>query len=1327
MDTDVIFQSSVNGLRTNKDLTLDLSNFSSKSLIFTCGISEGGGKPGRMEKNGPGDVVFASTFGQTMTNGWSINEGTVYVGNGGAAGQLSGGAVHLAAGTTLSFNRSDAALVQATDIEGPGQVTMIGTGVATLSGNNTYSGGTTVTSGLIGASAISNLGTGDINLNGGGVQFAAAFDLTANNLVVGSSGATFNTNGNDVTFANAFQTGSTGQVTVTGAGSLSIGADQDYSGGTSVNGTLLANAATSSTGSGAVTVNSGGILGGDGAISGDVTIDAGGIIAPGNSVGELTVGTLNLAASSAGVLEFNVSPANDHIVVSSGGGLTIDGGAFELVQEGTVSPFATPGTYNLISYSGSIGGAGVSALSVSNQQPGYSYTFAATGTEVTLTIATSGVVSEWITDGSGLWTDGANWSAAIPDGAGETALFTTSLTAPSSVDLNGPKTVGAMAFDSANGYTLTQGGAGALNLNSGTVDPVQVAIVDGVHEVAADVALTSTLATEALDAADGLNISGGVSGAGGVTKTGDGTLGLLGSNTFTGDVDLGGGTTTFASGGLGAGSNLGLDNATLVWDSGNTDDVSSKTVTFGTDPVSFDTNGNNVTLANPIGDSGASAFTKAGTGTLELSADATFTGDVTIADGVLQLGSGAAAGSVIGNIANSGVLVINRSDNVSFTNVISGTGGLNQSGTGDLALPVANTFSGDTNILSGSITLQDATALQNSTLNYGSGGGSIGFDTLTAVTLGGLSGDKDLALENTTPAGVALTVGGNGSTTSYSGVLSGTGASLQKNGAGILTLAGVNTYDGATFVNEGTLEVTGSINGTTIACGDGDIINVNGGTITSSTFCDIEGDLNITAGGTANYDGGVRGDNSDASVINVIDGTLNATFLERRRDANFGDSVTGPTAGPGAAPNVGLVVGSSGTANIDSANIGTSNTGGCVVVDGGILNVTGTFAMGIHSSLPARWSVFDARSGELNITDTTNGIVLSPGATIANKAAFYASGAICRVGKITFGDAAGLDGIGLVDVTGDLYMGAGGAVQAAPVFTSIFRLSGGNLAASTNWTSSVPVTLADAYNSYITGADEFGDPYDIELAGGLTGGGGVIKDGDGEVTVSGPITYTGDTQVWFGTLTLTSAGLADASNILVEDGSGAILNLAFAGGDRVAEFADDSGTYTTGTVGAVGSGADHETAAVTGTGLLYLNEDPPVTAGYDSWATGAGLTGANNGPTQDAEFDGIDNVLEFVLGGDPLASDTDILPTLDASGANYVFSFTRDDESEAEVTLTFQYGSDLAGWTDVVIGADNGSSGSEVDIVEDGANPDQITITVPKSGTEMFGRLRAVK
>ncbi|MCB1129499.1 MAG: hypothetical protein KDN05_00120, partial [Verrucomicrobiae bacterium] len=664
-------------------------------------------------------------------------------------------------------------------------------------------------------------------------------------------------------------------------------------------------------------------------------------------------------------------------------------------------------------------------------------------------------------------------------------------------------------------------------------------------------------------------------------------------------------------------------------------------------------------------------------------------------------------------------------------------------GSADLALSAQNTFTGTTQITSGTLTLLDSLALQNSTLDYDSTGGSIDFDLLTAVTLGGLSGDKNLSLLNSdaAPVSVALSVGGNGASTTFSGEIA-DGSSLTKVGGGTLTLAGVSSFSGVVAANGAagtpdpvlsTLEIAASMTASEIETNAYGTILVTAGSSLASAFSEVFNDL-IVDGGDIEYSAGLRGSNNDGTLFHVLSGNLVASSVELRRTGNYGADAAGPSVAPGAVPATGLVV-SGGTATLGLLTIGTENSGAVGLVDGGDLEVDGAVTVG--NTVNTRWSILEARSGTFQSNDTVSGIVLGVEKYdgvfsmdfVPNKAAFYVSGAVCTVEKITFGTVdATKTSTGLVDVSsGDLFIGAGGIVQASPSYDATIRLSGGNLGAASSWSTALPVTLADASNSYITGADEFGDPYDIELAGGLTGGGGVIKDGDGEVTVSGPITYTGDTQVWFGTLTLTSAGLADASNILVEDGSGAVLNLAFAGGDRVAEFADDSGTYTTGTVGAVGSGADHETAAVTGTGLLYLNEDPPVTAGYDSWATGAGLTGANNGPTQDAEFDGIDNVLEFVLGGDPLASDTDILPTLDASGANYVFSFTRDDESEAEVTLTFQYGSDLAGWTDVVIGADNGSSGSEVDIVEDGANPDQITITVPKSGTEMFGRLRAVK
>lgn len=1338
VDTDVLFNGGATGFRASTSglCRMFVTNNSANDIFFNVGFSQVGGRDALITKSGTGDVFF--THNDTYaTTGYAFTEGTTYLGNNGTSGALNGGGIYVSDGATFALNRSDDAGTLGLVIDGPGALTQVGDGVMGLSGVNTFTGGTTISNGGIGASAVDAFGSGPVLIDGGKVRFDGAFDLTSAVVSIGSSGAELDTNGNDATLAGSFETGSTGSLTKTGAGSLSLDGDNDYSGGTTVTaGTLLANATTSSTGSGAVTVNSGATLGGDGVIAGAVTIESGATVAPGNSVGEVTTASLDLDAGSLATFEFNITPANDHIVVTSGGGLTIDGGAFELVQEGTSTPFTTPGTYNLIGYSGAIGGAGVGSLSVSNAQPGFSYTFAATGSEVTVTIATTGVVAQWVTDGGGLWTTGSNWSTdpTIPNGQDETALFTTELTTASSVDLDGAKTLGAMAFDSANAYTLTQGAAGALTLDNsgGTAD---IGILNGVHEIAADVALTSDLATEALDAADGLDISGAVSGAGGVTKTGAGSLGLLASNSFTGDVDLQGGTTTFASGGLGAGTTVSLDDSTLVWDAGNTDDISSKTVAFGTNPVTLDVGANNVSLANPIGDSGSSDLTKAGSGTLTVAADSAYSGNTAITAGTLQVGTGAAAGSVNGDIANDGALVINRSDNVTIGNIISGTGSLEQAGSGDLALSAANTFSGQTDISAGTLTLMDSLALQNSTLNYVSGGGTLSFDTLTAATFGALQGDLDLTLENITPAGVALTVGGNGATTTYSGVLSGTGASLLKNGAGVFTLSGANTYDGSTFVNEGTLEVTGSISGTTIATGAGDILNVNGGSVTSSTFCDIEGQLNIDLGGVANYNGGVRGDNSDGSIINVIDGTLNALSVERRRDTSYGDAAL-PSVAPGATPNTfGLVVGSNGIANIGDLIVGTSNSSGSAVVDGGELNVTGTVTIGNTSN--TRWSVMDAISGECNLTDTVNGVVLAPNAGTANKAAFFASGATTKVGKFTFGDAAGAAGTGLVWVTGELYMGAGGAVQAAPVFTSTFQLDGGTLGAYANTSLSVPVEIASI--STIYAGDELANPFDIELAGGITGSDDIDLPGDGQVTITNASGYTGNINVLEGQLRLTDKTLDDSITVNVDHTFGfttPTLLLEYSGGDRVMEFEIDGVAQGPGIYGAVGSGAPTETSAIdaASTGWLYVDTAVPV-SGYTSWAGGAGLTGGvNDAGTDNPESDTNDNTLEYIMNGDPLASDVLVDVTEDAT--HVIYTFERFDDSETDTDLNFLWSTSLTGsWTTVAIGATSSTSPDNVEVIitEDGgpsgAAYDLIVVKLPKvlaTGGEVFGRFQGV-
>ena len=80
--------------------------------------------------------------------------------------------------------------------------------------------------------------------------------------------------------------------------------------------------------------------------------------------------------------------------------------------------------------------------------------------------------------------------------------------------------------------------------------------------------------------------------------------------------------------------------------------------------------------------------------------------------------------------------------------------------------------------------------------------------SVTAATFGSLAGTGNFALVNTnaTPAAVALTAGSNNASTTYSGIISGTG-SLTKTGTGALVLSSTDTYSGATTITAGTLQV----------------------------------------------------------------------------------------------------------------------------------------------------------------------------------------------------------------------------------------------------------------------------------------------------------------------------------------------------------------------------------------------------------------------------------------------------------------------------------------------------------------------------------------
>jgi fibronectin-binding autotransporter adhesin len=155
-------------------------------------------------------------------------------------------------------------------------------------------------------------------------------------------------------------------------------------------------------------------------------------------------------------------------------------------------------------------------------------------------------------------------------------------------------------------------------------------------------------------------------------------------------------------------------------------------------------------------------------------------------------------------------------------------------------LNAPNTFGGTTHIGAtfgnegqGGVRLQlgNAMALQNSTLDLetgdNSGQGGLEFSTnSTSYTLGGLMGGSPVALADTSSNPIALSVGNNNQSTTYSGTFSG-GGSLTKIGTGTLTLSGASnnyTGSGATTVTSGLLVASNGF----ASVGKG-VITINGG------------------------------------------------------------------------------------------------------------------------------------------------------------------------------------------------------------------------------------------------------------------------------------------------------------------------------------------------------------------------------------------------------------------------------------------------------------------------------------------------------------------
>ena len=290
-------------------------------------------------------------------------------------------------------------------------------------------------------------------------------------------------------------------------------------------------------------------------------------------------------------------------------------------------------------------------------------------------------------------------------------------------------------------------------------------------------------------------------------------------------------------------------------------------------------------------------MTKDGAGTLLLTGGNIYTGGTTISAGTLQLGNGGAAGSIVGNVTNNGVLAFNRSDILTFAGSITGSGVVNQVGSGTTILTANNSYTGGTTISAG-------------VLQLGNGG-----------TSGGITGD---VVNN------GALVFNRSNAVTFSGLISGIG-SLTQTGNGTTILTGANSYAGATMVNSGRLLVNGdqsaAVGTTSVASGaalggtgtiGGDVTIANGGILapgddTEPGTLGINGNLSLAGGAILNYDFGQS---------NVVGGPLN-DLVNVAGDLTLGGTLNVATSGGGSFdPGIYRVINYNGTLTNNGLAIG---------------------------------------------------------------------------------------------------------------------------------------------------------------------------------------------------------------------------------------------------------------------------------------------------------------------------------------------------------------------------------------------------------------------
>jgi len=783
-----------------------------------------------------------ATVSVNVDNGLDLNGFDVELGALGGSGNIALGA------QTLTVGGNDASTTYSGILSGTGGLTKEGTGTFTLSGQNTHTGSTTIDEGVIQLGDERALLHSTVVLNvDNGLTFGSLTDVTLGGLSgTGDLNPSLfrleagNNDGDatylgDITKAGAFTLAKVG----TGAWTLQDSTQSFFE--------LQ-------------------ILDGDIVFSG-----VGGSISqvqafPGTSATFQNGSTLSITNTFSGGDEVTVSGASTNISIDTleaFGTLLVDQGANLEVDaidlDGTaINVDAATLTLNAFA-------AGNTDATIALNDPTAS---AALTFDLASDATFAGVISDY-NDGTG---------GILKTGAG-TLILTGANTHSGTTRLN------EGFIQLSNDYAL-QNSTLEINVDNGIVfDPDANDLVIGALAGSGDIDLTFyDLTVGGNDAST--TYSGNLTRGSSFNKDGSGTLTLTGDGLNLPYFELDEGDLVFDGSGGRASTIVGSTGTSVTFQNGATTSVTGTLANTGV----VVTGGSTAVSINLL-DGANSLLVEDGaqlTVTSHDSHDALSIVDrasLTLKSfGVFE----ASASYQISDPVSGSALTLDLANDETFSGTIqdytSGPGSVTKTGAGTLTLTANNTHTGTTSIDAGQILLGNALALQNSTvaINIDNGLDLNGND----ATLGGLSGSGNLALGSQT-----LTVGGNSASTTYSGVLSGSG-SLTKQGAGTLTLSGANSYSGETLINAGTLLVNNTL-------GTGGVTVADGGTLGGSGT--INGLVQVQNGGflaPGNSPGTLTIDSlsldSDATLTIQLGGTTQGTsydFLSVTNTASLGGTL----------------------------------------------------------------------------------------------------------------------------------------------------------------------------------------------------------------------------------------------------------------------------------------------------------------------------------------------------------------------------------------------------------------------------------------------------